>query len=95
MALPWLKIHEITTMSAGKGDSPRRVDTKRYNENYERIFRKPSTEDRVKLLKLLGLKKTDEHERNTETTIEQEAEPEAEIRLRVGEEKEPAPRQED
>jgi hypothetical protein len=69
MALPWLKVHEITTMSAGKGDSPRRVDTKRYNENYERIFRK--------------------------TTIEQEAKPEAEIRLRVGEETEPAPRQED
>jgi hypothetical protein len=56
-------------MSAGKGDSPRRVDTKRYNENYERIFRK--------------------------TTIEQEAEPEAEIQLRSGKATEPAPRQED
>jgi hypothetical protein len=56
-------------MSAGKGDAPRPVNTKRYNENYERIFRK--------------------------TTIEQEAKPEAEIRLRIGEEKEPTPRQED
>jgi hypothetical protein len=48
MALPWLKIHEITTMSAGKGDSPRRVDTKRYNENYERIFRKTTIEQEAK-----------------------------------------------
>lgn len=48
MALPWLKIHEITTMSAGKGDSPRRVDTKRYNENYERIFRKTTIEQETK-----------------------------------------------
>jgi hypothetical protein len=63
--------------------------------NYDSIFRKPSTENRIKLLKLLGFEQTNEHERNTETTIEQEAEPEAEIRLRVGEEKEPAPRQED
>ncbi len=63
--------------------------------NYDSIFRKPSTEDRIKLLKLLGLEQTNEHKRNTETTIEQEAKPEAEIRLRVGEEKEPAPRQED
>lgn len=54
---------------AGKGDALRPVNTKRYNENYERIFRK--------------------------TTIEQEAKPEAEIWLRIGEEKEPAPRQED
>jgi hypothetical protein len=81
---------------AGKGDALRPVNTKQYNENYERIFRKPSTEDRVKLLKLLGLKKTDEHERIfRKTTIEQKAKPEAEIRLRIGEEKEPAPRQED
>jgi hypothetical protein len=54
---------------AGKGDALRPVNTKQYNENYERIFRK--------------------------TTIEQEAKPEAEIRLRVGEETEPTPRQED
>jgi hypothetical protein len=27
-------------MSAGKGDKPRPVDTKKYGENYERIFGK-------------------------------------------------------
>ena len=27
-------------MSAGKGDTPRPVDLKRYGENYDRIFRK-------------------------------------------------------
>ena len=82
-------------MSAGKGDSQRPVDREVYMANYDSIFRKPSTEDRIKLLKLLGFEQTNEHERNTETTIEQEAEPEAEIRLRVGEEKEPTSRQED
>jgi hypothetical protein len=29
-----------TTSNAGKGDRPRRVDKKKYDENYERIFRK-------------------------------------------------------
>ncbi len=27
-------------MSAGKGDSPRQVDPKKYGDNYDRIFRK-------------------------------------------------------
>ena len=82
-------------MSAGKGDSQRPVNREVYMANYDSIFRKPSTEDRIKLLKLLGFEQTNEHERNTKTTIEQEAEPEAEIQLRVGEATEPAPRQED
>ena len=28
-------------MSAGKGDTPRPVDSKTYGENYDDIFRKP------------------------------------------------------
>lgn len=28
-------------MSAGKGDSPRRVNGSKYREGYDRIFRKP------------------------------------------------------
>lgn len=67
MALPWIKINEITTMSAGKGDSPRPVNREVYMENYDLIFRKPNTE----------AKQTDEHERNTGTTIEQEIKSEA------------------
>jgi hypothetical protein len=54
-------------MSAGKGDSPRPVNLEVYMANYDSIFRKPNTE----------AKQTDEHERNTRTTIEEEAKPEA------------------
>jgi len=85
MALQGKQVRTITTMSAGKGDSPRPVKREVYMANYDSIFRKPNTE----------AKQTDEHERNRKTTIEQEAKPEAEIQLRVGAEEEPAPRQED
>jgi hypothetical protein len=54
-------------MSAGKGDRKRPVDQAVYGENYDSIFRKPNTE----------AKQTDEHERNTRTTIEEEAKSEA------------------
>jgi hypothetical protein len=30
-------------MSAGKGDKPRPIDRKKYDENYDRIFRKKRT----------------------------------------------------
>jgi len=30
-------------MSAGKGDTPRKVDQKKWAENYDRIFKKDST----------------------------------------------------
>ena len=41
-------------MSAGKGDTPRPVNAEIYGQNYEDIFRKPSTEARIKLLELIG-----------------------------------------
>jgi hypothetical protein len=35
-------------MSAGKGDSPRPVDSAKYGENYERIFGKKKPKDKPK-----------------------------------------------
>jgi hypothetical protein len=43
-----------SAMSAGKGDSPRPVNAEVYGQNYEDIFRKPSTEARIKLLELIS-----------------------------------------
>jgi hypothetical protein len=67
MALQGEQVSTITTMSAGKGDTPRPVNREVYMANYDSIFRKPNTE----------AKQTDEHERNTGTTIEQEIKSEA------------------
>lgn len=40
---------EMTRGHGGKGDSPRSVDTKKYNDNWDRIFgNEKATEENVK-----------------------------------------------
>lgn len=43
---------------AGKGDKPRKVDKKKYDENYDRIFRQSTSEEEVleQLEENIGLK---------------------------------------